>query len=61
MAVTRERTVRLGVELTLDQFREVNRRAGVDSIDGKALGGYIVGMLFGEPDALLLDPGTPRA
>lgn len=55
MAVTRERTVRIGVELTLDQFRELDRRAGIDGIDGKARGEYIVGVLFGEPEALLLD------
>ena len=55
MAVTDEPTVRIGVELTLDQFREVNRRAGLDGIDGKARGEYIIGVLFGEPQARLLD------
>ena len=54
MALT-QRSVRIGVELTLDQLREVNRRAGIDGIDGKARGTYIAGVLFGEPDALLLD------
>ena len=55
MAVTREPTVRLGVELTLDQFRELNRRAGLDAIDGRARSEFIVGVLFGEPRAPLLD------
>ena len=48
-------TVRIGVELTLDQLREVDRRAGIAGIDGKARGEYIVGVLFGEPHAVLLD------
>ena len=55
MAVTGERTMRIGVELTLDQLREVDRRAGIDGIDGRARAEYIVGVLFGEPQALLLD------
>ncbi len=55
MAVTRAPTVRIGVELTLDQLREVDRRAGVDGITGKGRSAYIVGALFGEPQAELLD------
>ena len=55
MAVTVEPTVTIGVELTLDQFREINRRAGLDGLDGKARSAYIVGVLFGEPQAELLD------
>ena len=43
------------MELTLDQLREVDRRAGIDGIDGHARGEYIVGVVFGEPRAVLLD------
>lgn len=46
--------IRIGVRLTPAQFREINRRAGLDLLDGKARGEYIVGCLFDEPhDALL--------
>jgi hypothetical protein len=40
--------------LTRDQRRELSERAGLGPFDGKALGVYIVGLLFGEPEDDLL-------
>jgi hypothetical protein len=37
------------------QRRELMRRAGLGSLNGKALGAYIIGYLFDEPEAELLE------
>lgn len=50
-----EKTLRMGVWVTPDQFRELNRRAKLGLFDGLARSEYVVGCLFGEPHDELLD------
>src|SRR5205085_11929438 len=46
--------INVTVHLTVTQFKEITRRAGIAVFDGKARSEYIVGCLFGEPSETLL-------
>jgi hypothetical protein len=49
-----DETLSVGLRLTPNQFREINRRAGIGAFDGRARSEYIVGSLFEEPSGELL-------
>jgi hypothetical protein len=47
--VSDSETVTLHIKATVDQLREVNRRAGLGALNGKTRGEYLVGCATGEP------------